>query len=541
MRRPRPDAGLLAAAALTAGAVVFGASLRLDQLPWHSNVWGIDWLGYFEPQARHLRHGNVFGWLLSWEGLHPPISGAIHGFFQAISVSFVTHWVLTVAAGLAAVVVLGGVGWRETGSVAALLIPVAVLSGAPMQANYGLNTSPYPWALLATSLSTWAMLAALRAGTGDDDAAKAAWRRSAWASALAAQVNILVTAAVLGQILFLLLLHRRLRKRWTIIVGVSLAFIVGMSLFKTTDPWTFHISEEEPWPSTARHMLTSRFVAIGDCWGMVAWVAAGCVAGLLSEARRAVGLLLLQALGYVAALALFYEIHVADPRLTHYYLVPQLLLVAAGGWGLAAGAARFGPRAGPAAALILAAAASATWGGAAADWYDRKAAAADERIAASSADELRPYWADAKDGDVVLYLWDHSFLNDEPEHMDPIAARWPTGRTGRPCYDDPDPRLLCNRDGGAHFYFSPNLLSREEFASFEETFRIVLNMVEAPGRAVVIAAPNLGETAPRPWPWEAWLEGLGGVAKGPFAGDVMVWEMPAGLVVPGPPPIDPEG
>jgi hypothetical protein len=540
VRRPT-EPGSIAAIVAVALAVVVGVDLRLQQLPWHQNVWGIDWLGYFEPQARSLRHGNVVGWALSWEGLHPPLSGAIHGFFQALSTSFTIHWGLTVAAGLGAVVILGAGGWKAVGSPVALVLTVGFLAVAPMQANYGLNASPYPWALLGTALSTVALLSAIEADTPQ------AWRRSAWASALAAQVHILVTAVVLGQIL-LLLLHGpswiRARKvaatRWALVVGISLVVIVGMSLTKTSDPWTFHIQEQEPWIRTAQLMLTGRFVPIAACWGIAGWAAFGAVAGLaLPASRRAVGLLLLQALGYLAALGLFYDIHVADPRLTHYYVVPQMLLLAAGSWGLAAAAQKLG-RAGPAAALAVAVGASATWGIAAAGWYQDKAADAQEAIASSAAEQLRPYWSEAGDGDVVLYLWEHSFLNDEPEYMDPIAARWPTWRTGRPCYDDPDPRLLCNRYRGAHFYFSPNLLGREEYVAYEETLRLMINMSHPPGRTVVIAVPNPGESPPRPWSWEAWLGSHGATVTGPLAHGVMVYELPGGTVIAEPPPQDPE-
>lgn len=540
MRRPtEPTAGV--ALALTGILILVGVVLRIDQLPWHSNVWGIDWLGYFEPQARHLRHGNVFAWALSWEGLHPPLSGAIHGLLQAVSASFTIHWAFTIAAGLGAAVVLGGIGWRTTESPAALVLTVGFVSIAPMQANYGLNTSPYPWALLLAAISTATLLHALQTDTPQ------AWTRSAVASALAAQVHILVTAAVLGQILFLLLkgpgwLRERkgVAKRWATVVGVSLLLIVGMSLFKTTDSWTFHISEEQPWPGTVKHMLTGRFVAMGAAWGPAAWIALGVVAGLLQpRSRTAISLLLLQTFGYLAALALFYEIHVADPRLTHYFLVPQMLLIAAGAWGLAAGAQRLG-RVGPAVAVVVAVGASGVWLGATGDWYEAKAQRAQQRIETSAAGDVRPLWADAEDGDVVLYLWDHSFLNDEPEHLDPIGAVWPTWRTGRPCYDDPDPRVLCNRHRGAHFYFSPNLLSREEFASFEETLRLILNMAHEPGRAVVVAAPNPGETAERPWPWEQWLRFHGAEVVGPLAGGVMTYTLPVGTQIPEPPPIHPD-
>jgi hypothetical protein len=517
--------------------LVMGLKLRIDQLPYHQNVWGIDWLAYFEPQARHLRAAWLPGWALSWEGLHPPISGALHGALQALGAGFHVHWTATVAASLTAPLLLAVSGWRRTSAVAFLLV-LAWLMASPMQANYGLNTSPYPWALLITAGSTLALLRAMEQDTPQ------AWWLSAWLSAIAAQTHILVTAAVLGQIL-LLALHgptwmkerRAALKRWGVVVAASLVLIIGMSLFKTTDPWTFHIGEEEPWRATVAHMLRSRFGAWGPKWPLWGVVGLGIAGGLWRGPRRPILLLLLQALGYMAALLLFYEIHVADPRLTHYFLVPQMLVVVAGAWGLGA-LARDGRSLGAVLVLGVAIGGSAPWIGATVDWYGGKAAAAQERIDASSAAIVRHYWVDAGEGDVVAYLWAHRFLNDEPEHVDPIAALWPTWRTGRVCFDVEEPRLRCNAHRGAHFYFAPSAFS-EEMEAIEETLRVMINQAHPPGRAVLVVHPDPNESPARPWPMEGWLEKHGAVLHGPWDDGVFVWEFPSGAVIPEPPPDDP--
>ena len=538
---PAPPApGTVALLLLVGSAVVLaimGVKLRIDQLPYHQNVWGIDWLAYYEPQGRHLRMSHVLGWALSWEGLHPPVSGTVHAALQALGAGFHVHWTTTVAASLAAPLLLAGEGWRRTGGLA-LLLGLGWLWLSPMQANYGLNTSPYPWTLLAVAASTVALMRALERDTA------AAWWLSAWLSALAAQTHILATAAVMGQVL-LLLLHGpgwlRSRpaalKRWAVVVGASLALITGMSLFKTTDPWTFHIGEEQPWFGTAKHVLSTRFGAPDPKLWVWAVVGVGVVGGLWRGPRRPILLMLLQAFGYLAALALFYEIHVADPRLTHYYAVPHMLLVCAGAWGLAA-LARDGRWPATVVVLALALAASVPWGRAAADWFEGKAQDAEAQIAASSAERVAGYWRDAVDGDVVVYLWDHRFLNDEPEYMDPIAALWPTWRTGRPCYQVEDPRLRCNAHDGSTFYFSPSAFSGD-LEPIEETLRIMINQAHPPGRAALVVAPDPQESPGRPWPMDAWLSEQGATLHGPWQDGVLVWEFPPGAVIPEPPPLDP--
>ena len=514
--------------------VVTGVKLRTDQLPYHSNVWGIDWLYYYEAQARHLRFANLFAWLGSWQGLHPPLSGTAHRAQPALSMPMTGHWGLTLAAGLGAAVLMGLEGWRRTTLVAPVLV-VGWLALSPMQANYGLNTSPYPWSLLLAAVSTVALLRAL-----DSDSDRA-WWGAAIASALAAQVHLLVTAAVMGQAL-LLALHGpawwkergRGLKRWALLVGGSMAWVCAMSALKTRDPWTFHVEAQVPWPETMLHMLGSRFLSFDDQRIVALCVAVGVVAGLAVGPRRAIALMGLQVLGFVAALGLFCELGVADPRLTHYWIVPQMLVLSAGAWGLASVGSRWPRATWP--TLALAIAASVPWGLSAGEWYERKADEADALIAGSAADELRPLWAEAGRGDVVVYLWDYAFLNDEPEQMDPIAARWPTWRTGRPCFDEVAPRMHCNRHGGARFYFHPSGLTHDPLESVEEMLRITLNQAEPPGRAVLVAVPNPGESAPRPWPWEAWLREHGARSLEVSSGDVVVYELPPGTRIPEPPP-----
>ncbi len=529
-----PRAPLIAIAAAATALLAIGLRLRLDLLPWHLNVWGVDWLAYYEPQARDLRSLWLPGWALSWEGLHPPLSGMVHGAGMALETSQWVHWGATLAASLLAPLVLGLAAARRT-SAAALLLLLGFAATSPLQANYGLNTSPYPWALLLVACSSAALARAL---DGDD---LEAWLWAGVLSCLTAQVHVLAFAAVGAQALFVLLSlrsgARRPRLAWAALVGLSCGFVVAGSLLRTGDPWTFHIGEgEDPWVRQVGHILRSRFVPEAGSGVLAGWMGLGVVAGLVAGPRRLTLLLLAQAAAWLAALALFYSMHVADPRLTHYFSVPQLLLAAAAACGYASLGVRWG-RIGAVAVLIGATALALPWTGSARTWHRDKAAAAAAAVDASAGEQVRAFYVDAGPGDVIAYLWGYRFLNDEPEHLDPVAARWPVERLGRPCFDLEEPRHRCNQDDGARFWFAPSDFSGD-MESQEEELRIMINGAEAPGRALLVVSP--GESAPpHPWPMEAWLDEHGAEALPPLAGGVLLFRFPPGARIPDPPPMHP--
>lgn len=531
MSPPPPTRSLVAlTGAATLLLLAVGLSARLATLPWHQNVWGVDWLAYYEPQARHLRSGWLPGYLFSWEGLHPPLSGTVHGLGMALGVSQWAHWGGTLAASLLAPVALGIAVGRRTLPPAALLV-VGVAAVSPLQANYGLNTSPYPWTLLLVAASSAALLRAL------EGSERTTWLLAGVLSALTAQVHVLALAAVGAQALFV---ASRVRERnaqaWAALVGLSGLLVVGGSLLKTGDPWTFHIGEgDETWLRQVQHVLRSRFVGDGGNAWLGGWLAVGAVAGLFTRARGIVLLLGAQIAAWLLAQALFYELHVADPRLTHYFVVPHLLLIGAAAAGFGGVAERLG-RAGPFLVLLVAAG-LAPWAGEARAWHADRASRAQAEIEASAAEPVRAAYEAAGEGDVVAYLWGYRFLNDEPEELDAVSARWPTQRLGRPCFDIEEPRHRCNAHGGARFWFAPSDFSGD-MESQEEELRIMINGAQAPGRAVLVVSPGADPPA-RPWPVEAWLAEHGAESSGPLEGGVILYRFPPGTRIPDPPPLHP--
>jgi len=523
---------------LASALIIVGIKLRTETLAYHQNLWGIDWLTYYEAQGRALHSFNPFLWLFSWEGLHPPLSGIVHGSIQAAGGGLHIHWTATTAAGFIGAGALALEVWRRSGSLSLLLI-IGVFSLSPLQSNYALNASPYPWTLLLLGLSSALLLRALERG------GRRLWLASAIFSALATQAHVLVLAAVAVQALFLLFARGwkprswdlELR-RWHLLVALSATLLVGGSLVKTTDPWTFHVGEEQPWIQTAIHMLRSRFGELASRLPLMGLLAAGTVGGLFTAQRRAVLLLACQGLAILAALGFFMETHVADPRLTHYYAPVHLLFLASGALGLGALARKLGPKA-VALGFLLALGTAGPALTSATEWQDAR----NQRVAVAAQTEtpqkVARLYSEAGDGDVIAYLWGHRFLNDEPEHFDPVAALWPTKRLGRPCFDIEAPRMQCNRDGNTYFYFDPRTHS-SEFDQLEETLRLVINSASSPGRARLIILPSDDEP-PRPWPVEPWFTEHGGQLEVLNQPTVLIWTFPPGLKIPTPPPLHPMG
>jgi len=524
---------VVAAAAL----LMVGLKLRLDRWPFHANVWGIDWLNYYELQARHLHALEPLGFFASWEGLHPPVSGIIHGLLMVLGVGFPVHWAATTAASLAGPALLAA--WlRSRAGAAAALLMLAWLMISPQQANYALNTSPYPWHLLFGCASTVAFAAALERGP---ERGGRVLVTAGVLGAIAIQTHVLAFSIVIAQAIFFVGQGRDGVRAWgrdgvktAVWIGLSSLWMVAGALFKTTDPWTFHVGEAEGGANAeALRMLSTRFGAAADKSSMLVVLGVLVVAALLGRHRKTAGLLLLEVLGIVAALVLFFDLGVADPRLTHYYVLPQALLsaVAALGLGTLAGTGRRR-------VVVLAAAAllSVPWTLHALGWQNRVEAAAEAKIEASDAAAVRPFVADAGPGDVVVYLWDPTFLNDEPEHLDPVVAVWPMHRFGRPCFDEV-PRMFCATHEGAFFYSAP-WGHWGPLDQVEEPLRMAINRGTAPGRATILVSPLFDEAPPRPWPFETWLKEHGASNKD-FPGGIVAWQLPPGFVMPDPPPMDP--
>ena len=525
--------------------IALGVWLRYEHLPFHQNLWAIDWLGYYEEQARDLRSLNLFGYLLRWEGLHPPLSGIIHGGMAALGMGLPIHWAATIAATLAGPLILGLAGARQLGG-GALVLTLLWVGLSPLQSNYGLNTTPYPWLLLVVGASTVVVLQIL------DGARGRSLLFGGLLSAAAIQIHVLAFAVVIAQAIILLVTQRELRPSrrgegnpWWIPVALSSAVLCWNAVSMTRDSWTFHVAQASGgWSSEVALALSSRFGAPQDKYVIVAVVGAGILGGLLRGPRVPIALLLLEAGGTLLALSLFFELNVADPRLVHYYALPQMLLFTAGAWGTVAFARSLGTPRKQAIVVGLSIVLSGPWALSTFERNQERTKYAQEQISSSSGTEVRAIFEGAGAGDVVAYFWDNQFLNDESDHLDPVAALWPTWRLGRPCFDVDMPPHHCNAHAGSTFFFSPGAQTGRDgdreipFAEMEEGFRRIVNLSQPPGRTVIIVSPG-ADAPPRPWPMEDWLVELGATISPPLPGQILVFSLPIGARAEPPPPLHP--
>ena len=546
MRSPaaRTDAALPSTgpAALVAATLLIGLGswLRYEHLPFHQNLWA---LGYYEDQARDLRSLDLFGYLLRWEGLHPPLSGVIHGGMSALGLGLPIHWAATIAATLAGPLILGLAGARRLGG-SALVLTLLWVGLSPLQSNYGLNTTPYPWLLLIVGASTVGVLQILRGARGR------LLLLGGLLSAAAIQIHVLALAVVVAQAIVLLVTQRKLRpgrhgeaNPWWIPVGLSSTVLCWNALSMTLDSWTFHVAQaSDGWFTEVTLALSSRFGAPQDKYLIIAVVGAGILGGLLRGPRVPIALLLLEAVGTLLALGLFFEVNVADPRLVHYYALPQMLLCTAGAWGTVGFARSLGTPHKQAIVVALSILLSGPWVLSTFERSQQRNEYAQEQILNSSGAEIRKIFEAAGQGDVVAYFWDNQFLNDESDHLDPVAALWPAWRLGRPCFDVDMPPHHCNAHAGSMFFFSPSAQTGRDgdrkipFAEMEEGFRRIVNLSQPPGRTVIIVSPG-PDAPPRPWPMEDWLVELGATVSPSLPGGVLVFSTPIGARAEPPPPL----
>lgn len=499
--------------------VAVAAAHRIWDLPWQWHVWAIDALSYYDTQARALRAGDAFGGLLSWQGLHPPGSGWWIATALACGASLPVQIALVLAASLGSIVSLAWALRRVVG-VAPALIFAACAAGSALQANYASSIGPYPYLALALAAGTAVRLVApARLGLAG---LIALWAINTHVLALGAAAVLALDVLVMAARAEGMRPRRVIAAtwRWWVPLAVASAFVFVGALQKRSDPWTFHITESHAGPLQDHvQLLIGRFGATPWTLAASGLLGVGAVLGLVSPtSRRGTALLLGQALAIESALAVFFALGVADPRQTHYQIAPQLLGMAAAALGWAALRGRLAR--GLAATLLVFTFAGHTMG--VLHWQQGRrsnlhAAASFPGVAAASR-----ALHDAGPGDVVVWLWQATFLNDEPELADPFAQHWPIHRLGRACASWTDSRLYCQEHEGSFFFFSPNLTVDDRRAN-EEILRMAALAARPPGEMTVVVIPH---QATRPFEMESWFREAG--AQVEERGGAVIFRFPPG-------------
>jgi hypothetical protein len=502
-----------ASQAAIASLAILAALHRLSWWPWHQHPWSLDALGYFEPQARALLAFRLDRFLFSWQGLHPPLAGWVHGALEAAGASLAVHWAAATLASVGALL-LGALWLRPRHGLGAALLFAALLAASPVQGWYGSWIGPYPYWTLLLVASTTALLRAEERGTRRD------FLLAGVLAALACWTHVLSLAAVVVQATFLL--GRALGGRrhllapgraWLVPVLPAVAVVVAMALLRAQDPWTYHVEPGDRgfWVDHPR-ILSARFGPTAAHILVLVTLLGGTVLGLLGPARRVVGLAFAQAAAIVLALVFFLALGVADARLTHYETGPEVLVTLAAAAGLGSVRSAAIRRGLQVAAAGLGAAAVALL----LQWELPRWKAARAARASPEARSVRILFEGLAPGDTVLWLWAPAFLEDEPEQLDLGSQGWPTASLGAPCFLPDPPPFFCHELRGARVLVSPNLILDDP-----EGWRDALERVIA-GRndrltVVVPRAPT-----PRPWPLEPLLQDAG--LRPRSVGEMLVWE-----------------
>jgi hypothetical protein len=136
---------LLLIAALLVGAL----ALRLGRLPLAWNYWALDYLSYPLVHRDELAHGHVAWTRLT--GLHPPLWSLLAAAIGAMGGGVRAMWALSLALSLGAIGITAAVLARRAGAGPAAL-GVVLLGLSPLQAHYALDLNNYPLYLFGSAL-----------------------------------------------------------------------------------------------------------------------------------------------------------------------------------------------------------------------------------------------------------------------------------------------------------------------------------------------------------------------------------------------------
>ena len=402
--------------------VLVGLFLRLDH---HNRVWTfwtLDYLSYYGPIDDDLRAG-----LFPWNrlvGLHPPLHAILATTFLRLggSVAGLLHF--SALASLATLVLVA-LALRRIGRPGAGLVLALVLSLSPLHIHYAAELNNYPAFLLCAGLLLWSF-----AGLAHDR------HPSGWdllllglTSFLCLHSHLLGFPLVLAMFIGAFVLGQH-KSSAAIAAGVLSWCPVALAMVKVASQrTTFHNESPEltQLPAALAGLWLGRFGdALMGCAALAALLmAVGSTTAMLRfgkagpQRRFAGGLLVAFALSVASVLVVLLS-GVGSTQQSPYWLVPSLF-----SWTLVSLActARATPlRYGLLASLCL--------------WVlfvpgSPVFADASSGPSKDSAAALRQaVLKETEPGDAIVYLWEPLFLNDAPQHRDPLLAAFPAAELG---------------------------------------------------------------------------------------------------------------
>ncbi len=398
--------------------LIVAAAARWARLPVAWDYWAIDYLANVFPIRDDLASGA-----LPWTrlvGLHPPQHALLSAGLLAGGLSARAALLLSL------VLSVGGIGvgawWvgRAAGPAGAVLFS-GVAAVAPHGVHYGLELNNYPLFLAAMAATTAALHAAWT-----DPASRRAAAALGGCAAVALHAHFFA-AALLGGALIATLVTRRWRPSAAlgiafVVAGPVLAAALGARGGRTQ---AFHNDRLQA-TEIAQQLWTAWDGRFGSAWTFGALAAATGVATALAvrdERTRAAAVTALALLAGGATAVLAGHLTAAtDVGQTPYWVHVAWCQLALLGLGFGVADRRLRIALGLLLApWLLAAGARAA---APAGWTSAPADAADP---AALEDHLAERWGE---GDVLVYLWDTPYPNDDPLHRDPAMAALPPSRIG---------------------------------------------------------------------------------------------------------------
>ena len=487
--------------------LVAAVTIRWARLPVAWSYWAVDYVAYTHGHWLELGQGD-----LPWTRLvrlHPGQYALAFTLMLKAGLSLrALFWVPALAS--AGSISLGAIWLRRAVSPGTGLLFAGLMAVSPYQAHYGLELNNYPLyqlfgaAVLVAAWSAW------------DSPTR--WRLLALGAAVAAALHGHFFAALPVVLLGGAALITR---RWKVALAVGAGLAVAAPIFVSAlslpgDPETYSAPAErgsqlvvESWLAWVGRFGPPRALAA------IALALALATAGALRRPRRRPlglllggALLLLIAQNYVGFLGGAVRIFQ-----TPYWILPSWIafaLIAVGveawrirwarlallvvllPWLVPAGLRAIHPTgAGPGTAV--------SWSG----------GGGHRELVPAAADDLRDYLQTrVTAGDVVVYLWDPWFINDQPHRWDPLFAAFPPGELGPFADGEPYPGYT-HRRGDTIVSFVNEVSLRG--GATEATLREALAHWLEAGRRIhlVLGHVDPALAAPAPEALRSWVVGGG--------------------------------
>lgn len=495
-------------------------AIRWGRLPIAWSYWAVDYVAYTHGHWLDLSEGQ-----LPWSRLvrlHPGQYALLFALMLKAGLSLrALLWVPVLAS--AASIALGALWLRRAVSPGAGLVFAGLMTVSPYQAHYGMELNNYPLfqlfgsAVLVAAWSAW------------DRPTR--WRLVALGAAVFAALHAHFFAAVPVALLGAAALITR-RWRIAIVLGAGVALAAPIFLSALTlpgDPETYSEPAERGMQLVAESWLAwvDRF---GPPWALgaiAALLALGAAGTALRARRRRLGLLLGGALlllivqnyaGFLGGAVRIFQ--------TPYWILPSWLAFALIAVGVEAWRSR-GPRLAMLIVLLpwmvhavgRAVEPTGAGPGRTVTWSE---AAGHAELDSPAAAPLRHYLrTQIEPGDVVVYLWDPWFINDQPHRWDPLFAAIPPGDLG-PFADDGPYRGYTHRLGDATVSFVNSASMRGKPP--EDTLREALDHWFAADRRVHLVFAFVDPDLPTPVPdaMRAYVSNRGRTWRDLRAGEIPV-------------------